>query len=185
LLLPRSQAALADLAAAAYFHAIAGPGGGGTTSRAAGPDGDGDDLDAFEASPLPPAKRRRAAPLLCTLGERLSERPPLWAPVLGRLLLEHALALPPAAMCEWLRQLAAMAPAHLPSHFMSDEHDADVALWLLRLAHALSLAWPVHLTSGGCSNARGVSGSETAASMEELPSAAELEEHWMVSIEDR
>ena len=161
LLLGRQQAALLDLAAAAHFHSS------GAGSEAAG---GGDD---FEAEALPARKRRRVAPLLAGLSAKLAARPAAWAPLLSRLLLGYGLALPAEAYADWLRQLAVLAPAHLPEHFMADEHDADAALWLLRLAHALALAWPLHLAASGAAR--------DAGQEEGLPSPAVMQEQWGVS----
>ncbi len=163
LLLGRQQAALLDLAAAAHFQS-SGAGG-----EAGGGGGDSD----FEAEALPARKRRRVAPLLAGLSSKLAGRPAVWAPVLSRLLLGYGLALPAEAYADWLRQLAALAPTHFPEHFMPDEHDADAALWLLRLAHALALAWPLHLAASDAG--RGSSQEEG------LPSPAVVQEQWGVS----
>lgn len=162
LLLGRQQAVLLDLAAAAHFHSS---GAGGEVA------GGGD--DDFEAEALPARKRRRVAPLLTGLSAKLAARPCVWCPVLARLLLGYGLALPAEAYADWLRQLAALAPAHFPEHFMPDEHDADAALWLLRLAHALALAWPLHLAASGS----GRGGSDKDG----LPSPAVVQEQWGVS----
>lgn len=162
LLLGRQQAALLDLAAAVHFHSS------GAASAEVAADG-GDDFDA----PMPARKRRRVAPLLSSLAARLDAGPAIWAPVLARLLLVYGLALPAQAYAEWLQQLAALAPAHFPPHFMADEHDADAALWLLRLAHALALAWPLHLGSHG-------GGSGDSARDDGLPPAVVVEEQWRV-----
>lgn len=162
LLLGRQQAVLLDLAAAAHFHSS---GAGGEVAG-----GGGDD---FEAEALPARKRRRVAPLLTGLSAKLAARPCVWGPVLARLLLGYGLALPAEAYADWLRQLAALAPTHFPEHFMLDEHDADAALWLLRLAHALALAWPLHLAA----SSSGHGGSDEDG----LPSPAVVQEQWGVS----
>ena len=124
LLLPKQQAALLDLAAAAYFNSSG-------AAAEVGAEGGGD-LDDFEDAPMPARKRRRIAPLLSCLGEQAVGQPAIWVPVAARMLFSYGLALPAATYAEWLRQLAAAATAHFPSHFMADEHDADAALWLLR-----------------------------------------------------
>ncbi|KAL4452130.1 hypothetical protein ABPG75_007792 [Micractinium tetrahymenae] len=166
LLLPKAQAALLDLAAAVYFHSACG-------AAAELADGAAMDEDAFEA-PLPASKGRGVSALLAQLAEHTVAAPSLWAPLLARLLLGYGLALPPAAYAEWLRGLAEAAPRHCPEHFMADEHDADVALWVLRLAHALALAWPLHL-SGGRSGGPGSSSAQDA----ELPPPEAVAEQWM------
>lgn len=173
LVLPRQQAALLDLAAATYFCSSGGSSGRDSSGAA---DVQGfDDLEAFEASPLPAAKRRRHTPLLSDLAERAASKPANWAPVLSRLLLSYGLGLPPEAYADWLAQLAAAAPSHFPRHFMPDEHDAVAALWLLRLAHALAVAWPLHLGQG-----TGRAAQQRQQGAEELPSPAVMEEQWMV-----
>ncbi|PSC71129.1 serine threonine-kinase ATM isoform X1 [Micractinium conductrix] len=171
LLLPKQQAALLDLAAAALFHAS------GVAVEAA-PEG-GLQEDDFEFHKAARArKRRRLAPLLSRLAERVGTAPALWAPVLARLLLCYGLALPAGAYVLWLRRLAEVAPRHCPQHFMSDEHDADSALWVLRLAHALALAWPLHLTlRGGGGGGRG--GGRGGLQEEGLPPPAAVAEQWM------
>ncbi|KAL4857208.1 Serine/threonine-protein kinase ATM [Chlorella vulgaris] len=172
LVLPRQQAALLDLAAATYFCSSGGSSGRDSSGAA---DVQGfDDLEAFEASPLPAAKRRRHTPLLSDLAERAASKPANWAPVLSRLLLSYGLGLPPEAYADWLAQLAAAAPSHFPRHFMPDEHDAVAALWLLRLAHALAVAWPLHLGQG-----TGRAAQQRQQGAEELPSPAVMEEQWM------
>ena len=174
LLLPKQQAALLDLAAAALFHAS------GVAVEAA-PEG-GLQEDDFEFHKAARArKRRRLAPLLSRLAERVGTAPALWAPVLARLLLCYGLALPAGAYVLWLRRLAEVAPRHCPQHFMSDEHDADSALWVLRLAHALALAWPLHLTlRGGGGGGRG--GGRGGLQEEGLPPPAAVAEQWMVGV---
>ena len=132
---------------------------------------------------MPARKRRRIVPLLSSLGERAAGQPAIWAPVAARLLFSYGLALPASTYAEWLRQLAAAAPAHFPSHFMADEHDADAALWLLRLAHALALAWPLHFSRGG--SGAGSIGAGGGLQEEELPLPAVVEEQWAVSARRR
>lgn len=164
LLVGKQQAALLDLAAAAHFHSS------GAAAEAAA---DGD--DDFELPQARPHKRCRVAPLLSSLAARLAARSSSYSPLLARLLLSNGLALPAEAYAECLGQLARLAPAHLPAHFMADEHDADAALWLLRLAHALALAWPLHLAPEGGGDGGG------GGLQEGLPTAAALEEQWGVS----
>jgi hypothetical protein len=105
-------------------------------------------------------------------------KPALWAPVAARLLLSYGLGVPAAAYAAMLAQLARGAPRHLPPHFMPDEHDADSALWLLRLAHALALAWPLHLSGQGAGSA-GLQ-PPPAGREQELPTPAAVEEMWQV-----
>lgn len=160
----RQQATLLALAAATLFHASG-------AAQEPGSGGSGD--DDFEL-PARAAKRRRAAPLLLGLGASLEARPAAYAPLLARLVLSYGLALPAEAYAEWLAALARMAPTHFPAHFMADEHDADAALWLLRLVHALALAWPLHLAPGPAGGGGG-------GGADGLPSQATVEEQWAVS----
>ena len=100
--------------------------------------------------------------------------------LLARLLLSYGLALPAAAYVEWLRQLAPALRKYCPEHFMPDEHNPDAALWLLRLAHALALAWPLHLTLGAADDDGNDGGRGGGGQEEALPSPAAVEELWRV-----
>ncbi|GAB4819121.1 hypothetical protein N2152v2_006167, partial [Parachlorella kessleri] len=159
LVVSRQHHALLQLGAALYYHSYAEGSHSRQQQRQQQSEEEGvhvkarhgvrvidSDSGSDEEVPLPASKRRKK--------ERWAGQPSAWCPVAAQLLLSYGRCLGTDLLLEWAAELRAglgrLFPSPQQAALVMDDSDPDGTLWALRFAHALALAWPLHLTAAAC-----------------------------------